>query len=313
MIYIVGSGNMAFEYAKVLISLNEKFIVIGRGRKNNDKFKELLGIEPFSGGVEKFLLINSIEINSKIIIATGTENLIEILKLFIKINCKNILIEKPAAISIDELLLNRFFLNDYANNIYVAYNRRFYSSVKETKEIIKNDGGLLSMNFEFTEWIHEWDKIISHVGVKENIFFNNSTHVIDLAFHFAGKPVNWKSYSKEGVIPWLKKTIFVGSGITENNVLFTYSSNWESAGRWSIELMTKFNRIILKPLELIQIQQKGTIKITEHNFNNELDIIYKPGLYKQVLSFLSNEKRDLLSLKEHISFTQNVYSKIHNP
>ena len=131
-----------------------------------------------------------------------------------------------------------------------------------------------------------------------------------MAFHLAGKPVNWRSYSREGETPWLKKTIFVGSGITENNVLFSYSANWESAGRWSIELMTKFHRIILKPLELIKIQKKDTINITEHIFNNEDDLNFKPGIFKQVLSFLSKEKEGLLTLEEHFLITKDIYSKI---
>ena len=59
---------MAFEYAKILQSLNKKFIVIGRSNTNNSKFIDLIGAEPFVGGIDKYLQNNTIEINSQIII-----------------------------------------------------------------------------------------------------------------------------------------------------------------------------------------------------------------------------------------------------
>ena len=36
--------------------------------------------------------------------------------------------------------------------VYIAYNRRFFSSVMEESKIIKADGGITSLHFEFTEW-----------------------------------------------------------------------------------------------------------------------------------------------------------------
>ena len=40
--------------------------------------------------------------------------------------------------------------------VYIAYNRRFYENIKIIKKIALSDGGILSANFSFTEWI---DKI----------------------------------------------------------------------------------------------------------------------------------------------------------
>ena len=42
---------------------------------------------------------------------------------------------------------------------------------------------------------------------------------------------------------------FVGSGVTDNGVLFSYISNWDCPGRWSVEIITNKRRFILSPLE----------------------------------------------------------------
>ena len=42
------------------------------------------------------------------------------------------------------------------------------------KEIIAEDNGVTSFNFEFTEWSHEIEKLEKAPGVKENWFLANS-------------------------------------------------------------------------------------------------------------------------------------------
>ena len=166
------------------------------------------------------------------------------------------------------------------------------------------------MHFEFTEWAHKIEPLEKAPGVKENWFFANSTHVVDLAFYLAGNPVDWAAYSKSGQLTWHAKTNFSGAGITENGVLFSYLSNWESAGRWGIELLTFKRRIYLKPLEGIQIQNKGSIQVEEFTFEKEIDEQFKPGLYAQVEDFLGDCSKGVLSLGEHALNAKEIYAKI---
>ena len=56
LIWIVGAGNIAIEYAKILKALGRDFIVIGRGEASAVKFREATGIEPILGGLEKYLM-----------------------------------------------------------------------------------------------------------------------------------------------------------------------------------------------------------------------------------------------------------------
>jgi hypothetical protein len=178
--------------------------------------------------------------------------------------------------------------------------------------MIEEDGGLQTLHFEFTEWAHKIEPLKKAAGVKENWFFANSTHVIDLAFYLAGKPLHWKGYSKAGKLKWHPKTNFTGAGITEKGILFSYMSNWESAGRWSVELLTDKRRIYLKPMEGISVQEKGTIAIVESQFDNSLDLQFKPGLKKQLDAYLNDDESNLLNLKAHLDLAKEVYSKIIN-
>ena len=303
---------MAIDYTKVLQSMNKKIIVVGRGSKSAKIFEEKTGCSAVTGGIDLYLSENEISIGTIAIIATGTENLMACMLKLLNSGIDKILVEKPTALSIEELLEHEKILQPYENSVFVAYNRRFYASVIEAERLIIEDGGLQSMHFEFTEWAHEIEPLKKAKGVKKNWFFANSTHVVDLAFFIAGGPKVLKSFSKSGKLDWHDKTNFVGAGETEKGVLFSYISNWESAGRWGIELLTQNRRIYLKPMEDIHVQQKGSINVIKHDFDLSLDEKYKPGLYLQVEEFISGVNNRLPSIKEHIENAKNIYSIILN-
>lgn len=304
---LIGTGPMAIDYCKVIQSMNIPLKIIGRGETSAQLFFEKTGMMPVLGGIENYLSNNTLNKSTHVIIATGTENLMSVLKIVVKAGAGKVLIEKPAAVSIEQLLENEDFLKPYSEKVFIAYNRRFYASVLEAQRLIEIDGGLKSMHFEFTEWAHKIEPLVKAPGVKENWFFANSTHVVDLAFYLAGNPSDWKAFSKGGTINWHQKTNFAGAGITKNGVLFSYLSNWESAGRWGIELLTNTRRIYLKPLEGIEVQMKGTVVLEKHLFEDQIDRDFKPGLYKQLQAFVKNNKNGLCSLSKHIFNSKNNY------
>jgi predicted dehydrogenase len=308
-LYLVGTGPMAEEYVKVLHSMEIRPIVIGRGQESADRFESKTGIKPITGGFQSYVSTGTVKEDSYFIIATGTEVLMENLLITLSCNPFRVLVEKPGAISIEELLANEQTLLPYLDKVFVAYNRRFYSSVIEAQKIIEEDGGLTSMHFEFTEWAHRIGPLQKRPGVKENWFFANSTHVVDLAFYLAGEPEKWASYTKKGDLDWHDTSIFVGSGITKNGVLFSYHSNWESAGRWGIELMTNRRKLILKPLEEIKEQMLGTLNENPVKIDSDKDFIYKPGLFLLMGQFLLNQKCEsipLPNIKAQIKFARDI-------
>ena len=106
----------------------------------------------------------------------------------LKSEFKNILIEKPACFNKKEIKTLANLSKKNSASLYVAYNRRHYASIEKVLEIIKEDGGVLSFNFEFTEWSHVIRDLPHQQQLKDIWLLLNSTHVIDLAFFVGGYP-----------------------------------------------------------------------------------------------------------------------------
>lgn len=308
--WLVGAGYMGEEYAKVLKSLEVDFLVIGRRRSNVDKIINEFEIDGFSGGLISYLETNP-EVPEYAIVAVTVEELKNTTINLINFGIKKILVEKPAGLNKLEIeqLNDLAIINDA--EIFVAYNRRFYASVIKAKEIIKNDGGVKSFNFEFTEWSHEIVNLNKPKEVKENWFLGNSTHVVDLAFFLGGKPKDIKSFTS-GSLSWHNSSsIFSGAGISEQNALFSYLANWEAPGRWGVEVLTNSNRLIFRPLEKLQIQKNGSLAITFVDFDDTLDVEYKPGLFLQTQNFLNDNTNDFCTLMDQLN-SMDLYNGMAN-
>lgn len=308
-IWLIGAGVMAQDYIKVLQGLNKDFVVIGRSENSAKKCRETTGCNVEVGGLDKYISIST-NICSHAIIAVGVEKLFETAKQLLEHGVKNILLEKPGGLytwQFEEL--NNLIKRKNAN-VIIAYNRRFYASVLKAQEIIKNDGGVTSFNFEFTEWAHIIESLVKAEGVKEKWFLGNSTHVVDLAFYLGGKPKEMCSFTS-GSLSWHPSASnFAGSGISDKNALFNYQANWESPGRWSVEIFTKENRLIFRPIEKLQVQKRGTIsQIFDENIDYSLDEKYKPGLYVQTKKFLENNFKNMCSFEEQYQII-NYYNRI---
>ena len=115
--------------------------------------------------------------------------------------------------------------------------------------------------------------------------------MIDLAFHLGGAPIDMKGFVTGGEEWHPIGTIFSGAGISDKHALFSYHANWESAGRWWAEFLTKDNRYLLKPMERLCVRKRGSISVDEVNIDDDLDQKFKPGVYKQVEVFLKYHER----------------------
>ena len=193
--------------------------------------------------------------------------------------------------------------------VYIAYNRRFYHSVEQLRRFVAEDGGLLSMNFDFTEWGHIIKDVQTIPELKNYWLMGNSSHVIDLAFHLCGKPKDWKFWHKgKGVIDWHPASArFCGSGITDRGVMFSYLSDWQAPGRWGLELMTAKRRFILRPMEKLQVVKLGSVLIQSIEPENKIDNDFKPGLFNQTKKFLEEDNSLMCSLSEQVKDIKIYY------
>lgn len=295
-VLLIGTGNIAKEYMKVLRDMEVDTTVIGRGEVSGKDFEEHTGIKPILGGIEKYLKKTEREnLPEYSIVAVDISSLANVAVQLMEHGAGKVLLEKPGCTSVHELDKMIACSN---SNIYIAYNRRFYDSVKYAKRIIDEDGGVVSFQAEFTEWAHVIEKTHHSDEIKQKWFLMNSSHVMDLAFHLSGKPKEIKCFRK-GFLDWHKAgSLYAGAGITEKGALFSYRANWGSAGSWALEINTKKNRLIFKPMELLKVQEKGSMKIKEIDLSNGNDQKYKAGLYQEVFAFLNDDFLDLCSLQE---------------
>lgn len=309
MIWLIGCGGMSKDYAAVLSNLGERFQVIGRGEGSANKFQKETGHDVLSGGVSAFFS-NQPPLPKAAIVSVGVADLSDVTSSLINYGVKNILVEKPAGLNSDQVRAVLALSSAQGASVFVAYNRRFYSSVQMAKKLIDDDGGVASFNFEFTEWASRIGVSSQPQSVKNNWFFANSTHVIDLAFFLGGKPVQLDSHvGGVGVLDWHSSgSCFVGSGVTDKEALFSYQANWAAPGRWGLEVMTARHRYIFSPLEELKVQKLDSIAQEAVPLDDESDRHFKPGLFKQLRSFLGS-KDGLCTLQEHVGM-MDAYEKI---
>lgn len=295
-LWLVGSGSMAESYLPVLRDLNICFEVIGRGEESANLFSERHQVKVATGGVQTVLDTQMLEIPKYAIVATDVDQLHTVATQLIKAGVKYILLEKPGALFKGELNELIELAKTYSTEVYIGYNRRFYSSVKYLKDAITREGGVQSLTFDFTEWSDKVCQTSHSPTTKQRWFLSNSSHVVDLAFHLCGQPKQLSPYIF-GNLNWHpSSSIFVGSGITETGTLFSYHANWNSAGRWGLELTTRESKYILRPIEKLFIQRKNTFNIEELQVDSTLDEKFKPGLWRQVRSFVLDSSSELCNL-----------------
>lgn len=308
MIWIIGAGGMAREYAKVLKALDKEFVCVGRGEKSAKEFKDITGVAAFVGGLDKYLEKKP-PLPEAVIVATIEKSHVSNCIGLMKYGVKRILCEKPGFLFPEELDEVAKVRKECDAEIYYAYNRRFYASVLATEKVIEEDGGLLSFNFEFTEWGHV---IATYNFPKEtlaNWFYANSTHVVDLAFFLGGNPVEMTCFAKDEA-EWHKPVNFAGAGRTDKNVLFNYQANWDAPGRWAVELLTSKHRIYLKPMEQLQLQDKGSVKVYPVEIDDHLDKEFKPGFYLETKAFLDGDTSRLCTFEQQKKHVDMIYKRI---
>lgn len=298
---LVGSGPMAIEYAKVLKALGITPLTVGRGEKSAEKFSAETGLPVQTGGIDAWLSVASKPLPDQAIVAVGEKHIGVTAKALMDRGICHLLLEKPGGYDAEDIRSVCEMAKTTGASVYIGYNRRYYAAVEAAKKIIEEDGGPTSFNFEFTEWGHVISAIEKESGVKDQWFLSNSTHVIDLAFYLGGMPAELTAYTA-GSLDWHPTaSIFAGAGRSIGGALFSYQANWESPGRWGVEVLTRKHRLVFRPLEKLQIQKIGSIAVEMVEIDDHLDKDFKPGLYKQVEAFVKgSEDRRLPTISNQV-------------
>lgn len=285
---LIGAGPMAQAYHAVLKNMKMNFVVLGRGETSAKSFFEQTGIMPTTGELVT-QLANLTSTPKAAIVAVNAQYLTDVCKQLMENGVTHILVEKPATLDRAELEALCACQIKYNATIYIGYNRRFMSSVERAREIISEDGGLVSIKFDFSEPSRRIAKLEKPERELLTWFYGNSSHVVDLAFHFFGTP-NVLEATATGSVSWHPDgAVFAGFARNEKQTIMSWSANWLSPGRWGMELLTPERRLIMQPLEKLRIQTHENFNETDVEIDDSLDSQFKPGLYKQVEAFLKND------------------------
>ena len=301
-VLIVGSGYIALEYIKVLKKLKIKDITILSKNKNSLDNKLFSKYKIISGGFEK--KIGKIGKKDLTIITTPINLLTRAATLAIKSGQENILIEKPGSLFKTDLILLEKLIKK--QKVRIAYNRLFYPNFQKLKILTEMDGGITSCKFDFTEWVHT----IPFGKYKKEVYrrwgISNSLHVISMAMELIGMPEKITT-NQYGNLKWHPtSSIFVGNGISGKKIPFSYHANWEGAGRWGIEVVTKKNIYRLSPLEKLFVSKKGSPEWKEIQIKNRFPKI-KMGLAEEIITMLDGvlEKQlKMVTIKRAIEYNK---------
>jgi predicted dehydrogenase len=310
-VLVLGSGFMAREYLRVLAAMSCKVVVVGRGEANIAALKaDFPQFQYHTGGLEAYFATKP-TLPEYAINSVSVEHLKATTIQLLAAGIAHILVEKPGDLYASGLEAMQKAATAAQANVWIAYNRRFYAAVQTLAREAAADGGIQGVHFEFTEWVHTIPMDKFKTAVLERWILANSSHVIDTVFALIGTPKNLNAIVHgQDEIAWHPSgSLFLGSGLSTQNIPFTYHSNWQSAGRWAIEVLTAKRRFYLKPMEKLQVQQKGSVAITEFEINDQLDTDFKPGIYLQTQAFLENNQQYLLSLSEQIT-TMPIYCEM---
>jgi len=124
-IWLIGTGVMSIEYAKMLIALNVEFLAIGQSSENAINFEKQTMHPVIQGGLEEFLESNP-ETPAAVIVTVGVEILAQTKQLLIDYGIKKILLD---SVEIKSVLTNSLEQKpDYSlfTIIIPTYNRPEY-------------------------------------------------------------------------------------------------------------------------------------------------------------------------------------------
>lgn len=208
------------------------------------------------------------------------------------------LIEKPAGYNFEEAELIATEAKKKGTNVFVALNRRQYSSTKIVlKELAKSDEQRL-IHISDQEDPASARLLGRPEQVLQNWMYANSIHLIDY-FKILGRG---HIVSVDPIIKWdAANPRFVAAKIIySSGDIGIYEAVWNGPGPWAISVTTQSKRWELKPLEKagFQIYRSRQIEYIEPH---AYDTKFKPGFRlqaEQILKAVKGEPHELVSIEE---------------
>lgn len=309
-IWLIGAGTMAAQHAEVLRDIGQDVTIVATSPDRAVPLADVHGMASFTHGLDRALA--ELPQPDAAIVVLPVNLLAAAALSLVTSGVPRVLIEKPACLSANELEPVVEVIQRTGTFAAVAYNRRFLSSVAEARRRIEAAPEILSVLFEFTEAALRIATLATPNDIKRRWVLANSTHVIDLAFHLCGWPDTLESQIR-GRFDWHPSGAdFRGFGTTTRGASFSYLADWRGPGRWGLEIVLPEERLILRPMEQLQVIPLGRFASQAvTGIDDRLDCDYKPGLYLQMQAFLATTPDPrLVTVKQQLHAIRSVYNPI---
>jgi predicted dehydrogenase len=307
-IAVVGAGNMASEHVKAFTDIAdvELIAIASRGiesakalaQKNNITYAYTSLSEMYQKHQPDGLVIAVPELQTY-------DVLIEASRF-----PWSILAEKPVGCNYFEA--RRIFeeLKHRQNSIFVAFNRRHYSSTKAVLGQIQSEAGhrIVVVNDQ-----EDPESALADNRPKlvvENWMYANSIHLIDYFTFFC----RGELLSVNNVIPWRG----MGTEFTLSELEFSsgdkgiYMSYWNRPHPWVVSVSTKEKWWEIRPIETASsISKRSRVPVVIEK--NKWDLLFKPGIRQQAEEFihhLRQEKHNLPNLSGSLQ-TMELVKKLY--
>ena len=291
---VIGYGGMGRQYVKALRTLGvQRLRVCSRSKAPLAELEGENGITVSAGGFER--LECQAQPDELGIIATPTLSLMAAAEHLVSLGFRRLLIEKPVSLRSGEIERLARESNKTGVEAVCAYNRVAYPSFHEARSRAAQEGGITSCTYTFTEMVKpDWPQRfppeeLARWGIA------NSLHVIGMAHGLIGMPKEWRGY-RRGSLPWHPTgALFVGSGISEFGIPFSYHADWGSTGRWSVEIHTAVASYRLCPLEKL-FRRVSALSDWEEVSIDTFAPEVKTGFVEQVAAMLNPSIRRFAAL-----------------
>ncbi len=302
----VGNGYMASEHAKAFSSL-ENFVlkgVYGRTFSSAQKFAEEFNFQAYNS-------ISELYQNTKadlLIIAVDELSVLDVTMQALEFPWK-LLIEKPAGYRLADTVAIDNAARNLKRNCYVAFNRRFMSSVRLVLDQLSSSNDVRFVTLNDQEDLPQALQAGQPEEVVRHWMYANSIHVIDLMRTFCRGKI------KEVItnIPWqytLQPAVVLSVINFDSGDTAIYKAVWNAPAPWSVEVVTAEKRLELRPFETAHLQLKGQRKSQQLESSKD-DTDFKPGLLlmaKHAEKMLAGEKHILPTLEDALETMKLIHS-----
>jgi hypothetical protein len=189
-----------------------------------------------------------------------------------------LLLEKPAGYTVPDAEAILAAAQKNKSNVFVALNRRFYSS---TRFVLSDCVELDGPRFVKVQDQQDQASALSTgqpKAVVDNWMFANSIHLIDYFHVFC----RGKIEQVEPIIPWnpVRPGVVIGKILFDSGDVGIYEGVWDGPAPWAVAVSTSSRRWEMRPLEHAVYQNRGERALIPAELN-QWDKLFKPGFRLQ--------------------------------